>query len=78
MTEQQAANHSAGMVAKQSMRIFVDICICDLFPDKLQAHLLWWVKKRKDLLQQRCKKLHIDKMQEVLHIIHLDHSGSCR
>jgi hypothetical protein len=30
MTEQQAANHHAGMVVKQSVRVFVDICIHDL------------------------------------------------
>jgi hypothetical protein len=48
MTEQQAANHDPGMVAKQPLRLFVDICIQDLFfPDEFQAHHLWWVQNRK-------------------------------
>jgi hypothetical protein len=35
MTEQQAANHGVGVVAKQPLGVFVDICIQDLFlPDK--------------------------------------------
>jgi predicted RNA-binding protein (virulence factor B family) len=52
MTEQQAANHGVGIVAKEPLGVFVDICIQDLFlPDEFQAHHQWWVQDRRDLLE---------------------------
>jgi hypothetical protein len=82
MTEQKAPNHRAGMVVKQPMRAFADICIRDLFLQKFQASLLWWAKKRKDFLQMCCRKLHIrpasiDEMQVVLHLLQIGpHPGA--
>jgi hypothetical protein len=79
LTDQGAAIHGAGMVAKQPMRVFIDICIHDLFyEDEFQAPLLRWAKKRKDFLQLCCMKLHIRtgsiyRVQEVLHAVQLEH-----
>jgi hypothetical protein len=48
-TDQGAASHDAGMVVKQPMRVFVDICFHDLFyKDEFQVHLLHWARKRID------------------------------
>jgi hypothetical protein len=41
LTEQRETNHDEGMAVKQPMRLFVDICIHDVFfPDEFQVNLL--------------------------------------
>jgi hypothetical protein len=61
--EQGAANPCAGMVAKQPVKVFVDICIQekdDILKDKFLAHLLRWVKKIKHLEKLYCENLQMN------------------
>jgi hypothetical protein len=70
------------MAVKQPMRLFVDICIHDVFyPDEFQVNLLQCAQKRKYFFQLCCINLctgrgSLYKMQKVLHVMLLEHPGT--
>ncbi|MBZ3882777.1 PRAME family member 12 [Sciurus carolinensis] len=45
------------MVAKEPLKVFIDVCLTEGPLDEFQTHLYLWVKQRRDVLHLCCKKL---------------------
>ncbi|XP_069894061.1 PRAME family member 8-like [Dipodomys merriami] len=77
LTDKPAANHCADLKEEPPFRIFMDVTISDGPWDCVLAHMLQWVKTRREQVQLCSKKLKVlfastSQIRSTLRVLHLD------